>query len=316
VLQLSGGRDSRLLLAAAIAGDVDVDVISTGEPELSDVQIARRICSTVGVKHRLQPRNPGPDVGVRETARRLRLTSGGGISLEDADGYFTPADGAMPLWLNGQGGEISRAYYGNGNGLDRAALVHRLFELAVKSGDLLTPQGRQLVERDIGLAVDTALASGVAPGDVPDVFYLERRMAHWAATGHGCVEYAKGDTICPLWSRRLLPHQLGASADDRAGERWPQATLEVISPQLARIPYAERPPPRPLGSDGFATFHHEVADVVAEQPSLDVWEVLDRTRVQRLLASDPGSLDRRQRRPVWRLATAFLGLQPSRPRTE
>jgi hypothetical protein len=122
------------------------------------------------------------------------------------------------------------------------------------------------------------------------VFYIERRMAGWAATGHGCVEYAKGDTICPLWSRRLLAQQLGPSGEDRARERLPQATLEALSPELAQIPYAERPPPR---------------------PSLSAWEVLDRHRVERRLAQDPGSLDRRERRHVWRLATVFMALHPA-----
>jgi hypothetical protein len=160
-------------------------------------------------------------------------------------------------------------------------------------------------------AVDTAIASGVSPRDVPDVFYVERRMANWAATGHGCVEYAKGDTICPLWSRRLLPHQLGASAHQRAGGHWPQAALEALSPKLARIPYAKHPTLRPLGSDGFAAVQQQVGDAVAGQPSLPAWEVLDRARVERLLASDPGALDRRERRRIWRLASVFIGLRPT-----
>lgn len=144
VLQLSGGCDSRLLLAAAIACGIDVEVVSTGEPDLPDVGIARQLCAAVDVKHQLRPRDPGAAlyVGLPDTARFLSLTSGGAISLEDAAGYFTATDGAMRLLLNGQGGEIARAYYGNGDGLGRDELVRKLFDLVATSADLLSPRGR------------------------------------------------------------------------------------------------------------------------------------------------------------------------------
>lgn len=135
-------------------------------------------------------------------------------------------------------------------------------------------------------------------------------MAGWAATGHGCVPYTKGDTICPLWSRRLLLHQLGPSAQDRAGDRFPHATLEALSPELSRIPYADRSPLQPLGPDGFAAVHEQVRDAVAAQPSLPVWDVIDRVSAERRLAPDADSLNRREQSGIWRLATAFMALHP------
>lgn len=312
MLQLSGGRDSRLLFAASVARELEMEVVTTGEPDAPDARLARRICAMTGVKHQLRPPDPDDAMHVRlpDTSRFLSLTASGAISLEDAAGYFTPADGAMRLLLNGQGGEIARAYYGSGGLLDRDGLVRALFDRVATSSDLLTPWGRQLVERDVGLAVDTALASGVSEHDIPDAFYLEHRMAGWAATGHHCVEYAKGDGICPLWSRRLLPQQLGASIEDRARERFPQATLEALSPRLASIPYPQETPP-PRGSTRLAIVHEHVRGALAAQPSLPAWEVLDRPSVERLLASEPGSLDADGRRRVWRLATVSMALHPA-----
>lgn len=312
VLHLSGGRDSRLLFAASVEGGIEVEVVSVGEPNLPDVRLARRICAMVGVKHQLRPADADDamEAGLLDTSRFLGLTGSGAISLEDAAGYFTAADGAMRLLLNGQGGEIARVYYGSGDLLGRDGLVRALFDRVATSSDLLTPAGVQLVERNIGHAVDTAFASGVSERDIPDAFYLEHRMAGWAATGHGCVEYAKGDGICPLWSRRLLPQQLGASIEDRTQERFPQATLGALSPRLASIPYAEWTPQR-RGSARIAIVHDHVRKALAAQPSLPAWEVLDRPAVERLLASDPKSLDHHGQRRVWRLATACMALHPA-----
>jgi hypothetical protein len=53
-----------------------------------------------------------------------------------------------------------------------------------------------------------------------------------------------------------------------------------------------------------------LADVrAAAQAQSDhpAWSVLDRDRVQRLLARDVGSLDPMSRSYVWRLATVLLG---------
>ncbi|MGH2991965.1 MAG: hypothetical protein ACRDL1_00305 [Solirubrobacterales bacterium] len=308
VLQLSGGRDSRLLLAAGLRANVDVEVVTTGAPELPDVRVARELCEVAGKSPELRSPDPGGALhgATSETARLLGLTSGGAISLEDAGGYFSVPVSALPLLFNGQGGEIARAYYGNGDGLTREDLVSELFRAIARSGEILAASGRALVERVLARAVDEAIASGVARKDVPDVFYLARRMGSWAATGHGCVEYVKGDTICPLWSRRLLDQQLGLSLRERARGRFPHAALEALAPELARIPYAE-PAPHATQPDGFAAVHEKVREAVAAQVAHPAWEVLERPYVRELLARDPRALDAQQRRHVWRLGTVFMG---------
>jgi hypothetical protein len=307
VLQLSGGLDSRLLFAAGLRANVEVEVVTYGAPDLPDVRVAGELCAATGTPHELRSADPGGalHVDTGDTARLLGLTSGGAISLEDAGGYFSAPASTLPLLFNGQGGEIARAYYGNGEQLARGDLVNQLFRAVAQSGEILTAPGRELVVRELDLAVEEALAAGVTPGDVPDVFYLERRMGAWAATGHGCVEYVKGDTICPLWSRRLLEQQLGPSPREREEERFPHATLQALAPELAAIPYAE-PAPRAQRPNGFAAVHTKVAEAIAAHPAHPAWKVLGRDYVRDLLASNPEALEAQQRRHVWRLGTVFL----------
>ena len=81
----------------------------------------------------------------------------------------------------------------------------------------LYPTGARLLREHLHDWVEQQLDAGAAPADVPDLFYLERRMATWAGPSHGCVEPVK-DTTSALWSRRLLAHELGASTAERSGQ--------------------------------------------------------------------------------------------------
>jgi hypothetical protein len=57
--------------------------------------------------------------------------------------------------------------------------------------------------------------------------------------------------------------------------------------------------------DPFARVLPEIREAVLAQPQHDAWQVLDRARVESLLASDAAALDTMSRYYVWRLATVF-----------
>jgi len=266
------------------------------------------------------------------------------------------------LWHSGQGGEIARGYYGPVRSLGRRSprgeLVERMY--AAFTGRRpgreapLNATGARLVREHLHDWVQRQLDAGAAPADVPDLFYLLRRMATWAAPSHGCVEPVK-DTTSALWSRRLLADELGASTGERAGETFALRVLERLAPQLVDVPFADgRPWPahqgrlarrarrarvlaakaaaearrraRPRGAgpssagDAFAPVHELVRERVLAQPEHPAWAVLDRPRVERLLASRPAALDTMSRYYVWRLAGVFLvedyagaAVDPDRP---
>ena len=58
-----------------------------------------------------------------------------------------------------------------------------------------------------------------------------------------------------------------------------------------------------------------MGDRVAAQPDHPAWAVLDRPRVERLLAAAPAALDTMSRYYVWRIATVLLdpGLDGAEP---
>jgi hypothetical protein len=282
----------------------------------------------------------------RRAAELLDLTASGTASLSDAAGFpFGPRPGPLPLWHSGQGGEVARAYYGSGAGLDRDGLVERLYRAFTgrrpgRSG-ILSGAGRRIVREQIARFVDGRLAAGAAPADVPDLFYLQRRMGTWAGPTHGAVEYVR-DTTSPLWSRRLVDDELGLPGADRARELFHLRVLERLAPQLVELPFEDgRPWParqsalalrarraatlagklrgelrrrlrragagRAAGAapDPFAATLGEIRALVGSQPDHPAWELLDRARVDALLATDAAALDTMSRYYAWRLATVF-----------
>ncbi len=324
VLRLSGGRDSRLLLAAALAAGIEFEVSTDGRNGSPDLRIARWVCKAAGVELRanVPAEYEAWDRWMLETAPMLGLTAGSAISVQDASGYFDGAKNALPLIFNGQGGEIARANYGieqvAHEGLWRrlfmsagrsrvSELARNIFSRVAHSVDLLTARGQEAVEHSFVTFVESALAGRAQAEDVRDLFYLQQRMAGWAAIGHGCVEYVKGDNVCPLWSRQLLPQQLGAPLERRAAEYFPQAVLEVLAPRLVSIPYVEWAPiDAPTGPR--SALQQQLRGFVDQHPALPLWEVLDRQRVKQLAATPPSSLDFVDDMRLCRLATAFFGV--------
>jgi hypothetical protein len=259
----------------------------------------------------------------------LGLTAAGTASLADAMGFpLGRAEGVLPLWHSGQGGEVARAYYRSAGAADRDGLVAGLERVFCGRrpgrAEPLSDDGRRRVRARLGAFVDRQLAAGAPPRDVPDLFYLHERMASWAGPTHGCAEYAR-DVTSPLWSPRLLPYELGAPAAEREREAFHAAVLPLLAPELTQVPYAgggkggvghkarraieevrRRVVPGRPGPDPFDRVLASVRQAVAEHPDHVAWHVLDRRRVESLLARDAAGLDEMSRHYVWRIATVFL----------
>ncbi|MFL5885030.1 MAG: hypothetical protein ACJ77M_08170, partial [Thermoleophilaceae bacterium] len=267
----------------------------------------------------------------RRAARVLDLTSSGTACLADAAGFpMGPRPGPLPLWHSGQGGEIARGYYALQRRGDVVDLLYRAF-VGRRPGrtELLSEDGARLVRGELHEFVDEVTEAGAAHDDVPDLFYLLRRMVTWAAPSHGCVEWVR-DTTSPLWSHRMLRHELGLPARERAHEVFHRRVLEELDRTLVEIPYespARSGRRRELArtavaelrrrrhaaaaaavestDDPFTRILPGIRDAVLSQPDHPAWPLLDRARVESLLGAPPAALDTMSRYYAWRLATVF-----------
>src|SRR5438270_792397 len=165
LVPVTGGRDSRVVLAAALSADIEFATATGGDDDSPDVTIGRRLAGVGGVDHSLLPHDPYGSVwdDWRRAAEVVDLTSSGTASLADAAGFpLGPRDGPLALWHSGQGGEIARAYYGVGDG-GGGELTDRLARafLGRRPGrvDVLSEDGRAAVRRQIGSWVEERLAA-------------------------------------------------------------------------------------------------------------------------------------------------------------
>jgi len=362
VVPVTGGRDSRVVLAAAVRAGVPFDARTGGDPASPDVIVGARLCSLAGLPHGLLAPDPHGD-RFSDLARAARLTavaSGGTATLADGDGFpLGPRSGPLPLWHSGQGGEIARVYYGPGRGQIAETLYAHFAGRRPGRTEIVSAEARDALRRRIGAFVDEMKARGTAEVDVPDLFYLLERMACWAAPSHGVVELVR-DTTSPLWSARLLPQLLGLPSAERALDGFHLRVLRELAPELVDLPFQDgsgwperrselgqridrgrtltrkaraelrrraagtmarrtRAAPGRAGAVGPAEASEAPADpfeatlaavreAAHSQAQHPAWNVLDRRRVTRLLASPAVELDAMNRMYVWRLGSAFLGL--------
>ena len=353
---LTGGRDSRLVFAAALhAGTVfepRILVGSASSHESPDVQTARIVSESMG--RSLAVESSRSVSRVIDAARILRLTAPGTLSLDLAYAALNRPPGSglcdehtrdTPLELvhSGHAGELARAYYGPG-GSDHRAVARSLYRQVTHAWPRppLSREGNHLVQEYIHRWVRREIDAGVSVSNLPDLFYLFERMENWVGPSHGFDEYM-ADLTSPLWTPRLLPHEFGLTANERARELFHFHVLNALCPELARVPFVASNPPWPTfgrtqevrgrRARRFAAQAHQelnrryqrllgrAADgsrpeALAEAAKLarehapdrsdEVWHVLDRRRGLSLLARDPAGLDARSRRTAWRLATVFL----------
>ena len=242
VVPVTGGRDSRVVIAAARAAGIDFTTTTGGAPDDDDVRIGAELARWAGVPHdRIEP-DPGGDMWSRprRAARTLMFTSAGTASLADAAGFpLAPRSGPLPLWHTGQGGEIGRAYYPSRYGRRRAAraLEHAFTGRRPGRRPPLNERGTALVRRQIDSWADEQLEAGARPQDLADLFYLTKRMGTWAGPTHGAVEWVR-DSTSVLWTRRLVPHLLAPSRREREAEHFHREVLGLLAPELLELPLA------------------------------------------------------------------------------
>jgi hypothetical protein len=243
VVPVTGGRDSRVVLAAARAAGIDFTATTGGALDDEDVRIGRELARWAGVEHSLIGADPGGDIWSQpsKAASTLMRTSAGTASLADASGFpLSSRPGVLPLWHTGQGGEIGRAYYGARRSRPRAIRELERAFTGHRPGrePPLNARGAKLVRERVEAWADDQLTGGARPRDLADLFYLTRRMGTWAGPSHGAVEWIR-DSTSPLWSRAVVQHLLAPSRRGRESERFHREVLGVLAPELLELPLGD-----------------------------------------------------------------------------
>ena len=260
VLQLSGGLDSRIQLAAiAPARRAGLRALTLDQCGSPDGAIARRLALRDGLDHQIVPL---AGLAGLEPAEAYQLVRQAAIR-HDCSG--NPVAHAVLDWaerglgggvrVHGMGGEVARGFYYPGQRqqpaadpalVDRLARWRLLTNEAVACGCL---PGRAGWARELALDRLREIMTGYGCDwlTATDEFYLRERLARWAGlrlTVAGTEQTLLGSLLHPGFIARAR----ACPPEGKRGSRFMAMVLAELDPALARLPLESGYVPAALAS--------------------------------------------------------------------
>lgn len=246
-LELSGGLDSRMLLAAIPedrrAGRWALTLAAPGNP---DVTVARRLAAACDLEHEvvdlseLARLSPGEalEMVTRAALRRDATTDPVAGAVLDFAAHRTEG---RPL-LTGQNGEFARGYYYPGQPAwprtTRALVRHlarwRILTSAPVDGAIFGRHGQEIRRRAVAeLERRLETIAGAWP-DATDELYLAVRMQNWVGRDFSTAATER-QVVAPFFHPAFLSWARGAPRRLKGGSRLFAAVLEQLDPRLATL---------------------------------------------------------------------------------
>ena len=238
---LTAGRDTRVVLALALAAGLDVDYYTSGHESDVDVVIARALAEEFGLRHDLvTPQVPGDWAAA---------TSAFSAQTDGLASFWIVADwvehqglsGPVGLKLWGPGGEIGRAgniglsipFGSTTPGLRSSVEVQRriLHRKVAGFGGLVTPEAVETTRGYLDSFIADRLEEGWRPREVSEAYYGFERVRYWASAGVRRASVAT-DLWSPFVSRDFIAYCLSLTPQERSVEAPHWRILGALDPRL------------------------------------------------------------------------------------
>lgn len=262
-LELSGGLDSRMLLAAIDPSNrAERMALTIGAPESSEVRTARSLADKSGLRHvtvdttGLARLDEIQVATLLENASRTRDHSGNPLALGVLDWVEQLAPQGPRL--SGQNGEFARGFYYPAQ-LDRPGatprLVKQLARWRILTNDhvddwLLDPSCRdEMRAQTIAELQHWFSAAGGTWLQATDEYYLRQRMQRWVGIAYttACTSRA---VLAPFFHPEFLQWALRSRTRDKRASSLFAEVLTALDPTCAALPLSDRPAPVTLADPG------------------------------------------------------------------
>lgn len=283
VCDLTGGYDSRAVVAAFLAAGARFETTVTGGPGDADVEIARRISQLTRVPHHFIET---PVAGsVDELERSLEL-AGGDCDLVDyarVRSVHLTLSPRFDLSVNGSYGELARGYWWelvDGGRIDAGRVARERF-LADPYRAGLFGEGQDLPPGHFAELVEGAGSiDGAAPEMRMDAIYIRLRMEHWQGRIASSTDRIR-PCLSPFMLRPVLETALQAAPALRRRGLLVRRSLAALNPSLASVPLACGHPAMPVTIRNFPRFIPYAFHVAgrlssrltASAPAADLWRI-------------------------------------------
>lgn len=257
-LELSGGLDSRLILAAIPKSErVGRRSYTLGFPGSPDVTIAERIAHQSRLDHRFVDLSPLENLPPEEAFRLCREAA---IAC---DGSANPFSRGILEWANqrmestarfsGQNGEFARGFYYAGQP-DADVATRRLVEMLIRwrittnqkvDSRLFRRDFLENLNKTLFSRVNSDLSSGGKWLEATDEFYLKHRMGRWVGSDYSAVS-AERVILAPFFSSELIEQVRRVPPSLKRGGRLMAGVLCAMDNDLASFPLDSGPAPKDL----------------------------------------------------------------------
>lgn len=255
-IQLTGGLDSRILLAAVERQQRrHLEAMTLAAPGHPDAQIAADLTRRFGMRHHVVPIDVAEQVDpaaalelVTTGARRVELSSDplawASLAVVESQVVQTPR-------LSGLGGEVVRGFYYVGpvwpvrvsDWRIRLLAKWRLFPNESVADDVLSDDfAGWRSEVTLAELTDVFRALPDEWHEATDAFYLWQRMQRWAAatTTSTCFDRL---VVNPMLDPRFIEIGRRVRPADRRGMKFLSSILGALDGALAAVPLDNRPAP-------------------------------------------------------------------------
>lgn len=226
-LALTGGHETRMILACArpFLKDVDIVTIVGSDRHTTDTVLARRITKTLGLRHRELSRR---EATVEQRAVFMRR---GGHCNGDSNSRFHPSVWPIAeshVFVGGLGGEVGRAFFWRPSDTPATRITTEL--LINRFGLPAVPALVAAVER-----WQAGLPEGANALTTLDLAYHENRNGPWYAAQFCCDPTLVRQA--PLMTRDLIEAMMALPPEWKRESRLSHAVTMAAWPELAAFPY-------------------------------------------------------------------------------
>ena len=256
LMQLTGGQDSRILLAAIPrARRRGLRVVTLGVAGTEDVVIAADLASRYEMRHEVVSLAGLADLSPHDAFRMCVYASARVEHMADplAFASVTFAESQMDQGprISGLGGEVARGFYYFGpnlrlpvtRGLVAMLAGWRMFANEAVSSNVLDDRfARYARSHTIDEITRILSATGRAWSEATDEFYLWQRMQRWSGIVHTAVCNER-EIVNPMLDDRFISIARGLQPSSKRNSLFLSRLLIELDRELAQIPLDGRPAP-------------------------------------------------------------------------
>lgn len=255
VCDLTGGYDSRAMVAAFYGSNLPVAVTVSGAADSADVRVSQGLAQVIGLTHRHH--SPAADVSLAEAVDTIPLTDGEYDMFDYARiaRVHRQSSQEFDVSVNGSFGEIARGYWwelllpaiGRRQPIDAHLLAQKRYSVGQYESGLWPAEGRLDLTRHFKGVIERTNAdlAGSPNTFQMDHAYLRMRMQRW----QGRIASATNrlwPCLSPFMFRQVLEAMLKMGVHDRLRSLVVRRMLLMHTPLMARYPLEHGYPAMPL----------------------------------------------------------------------